>query len=110
MISYIYLIESVLADNYTYKIGFTNRPVNNRLYEINTYNPGDNRILFEYETKHNRKIETYLHNYFKSKRIKREWFYLTKDDISNFIPICNKLENQFDKLKELNNYYIKQEN
>lgn len=102
---YIYLLESNIDYEQYHKIGFTkNKDIYcNRLPNIGTGNPGEIKVLYLFETKHNRKVETSLHYYFGSKRGKGEWFKLEITDINNFIKICEKLETNFDILKENEN-------
>lgn len=106
MSDYIYLIESRLNDEVSYKIGYTKRAIKERLSEIETHNPGVNKVVALFESKHGRKVESFLHRIFKSKQIKLEWFNLTSEDVENFQPFCKRAERSFTTLKEHHNPYI----
>lgn len=65
---YIYLLENYNGDIPLYKIGFSNN-LKNRKSTLQTGNPEEIYILYKFETKHNRKVETVLHNFFNYKRV-----------------------------------------
>ena len=67
---YIYLIESYDVIDKKYKIGFSKHSLN-RLKQHDTSNPNQLSLLYEFKTKHNRKVETALHNLYKHKNIKK---------------------------------------
>lgn len=102
----IYLIESVRDYDTAYKIGYTksNNSKKNRIKNLQTGNDGKLKIISEFNTKHGKLLETTIHNYFKSKKIINEWFDLDIKDVTNFVNICEKLENNLDQLE--NNYFI----
>ncbi len=105
--SIIYLLSSILDYEEYHKIGYsTNKStLLKRFDNIKTSNPGNMKILYTFNTKHNRKVETALHNYFNNKQVNREWFKLNIEDVNNFKKICEKLENNFNILLENNNPY-----
>jgi len=95
--SYIYLMESIRDYDVIYKIGYSSKPTQ-RLKTIQTGNDGDVKILETFETKHGRKLETSMHNFFSHKRKNKEWFNLDLNDIIQFIPMCKQIENNLDYL------------
>lgn len=105
---YIYLFEATTDYEQQYKIGFTKnkRSKDVRLSAIKTGNPGDVKCIEFIKTKHNRKVETSMHNHFKSKQINREWFDLDFEDVKNFRNLCEKIEKNYDVLKESENPFI----
>jgi hypothetical protein len=108
----IYLMKSNnindLEEEHKYKIGLTIREVNKRKKELQTGNPDQLITIKEFETEYPFKVEKSLHNYFKHKNIEREWFMLEKNDIEQFIDLCNKFENNFKILYE-ENYFFRNE-
>jgi len=101
----VYLIESNLNGEITYKIGKTSRSGNTRLLELSTGNAGQMRLVCEYESKNASLIETALHSKYSHKNISREWF---SSDItpSDFLNSCKEIDNNIKKLKELGNPFI----
>lgn len=100
----IYLVKQ--ENTQLFKIGVTKKNILERIFELQTGNPNKIILVDEFETKWNFKLENYLHNYFKLKHVNGEWFELNKEDINNFISICNKGENMFNILKKSNNPFI----
>jgi len=90
-----------------YKIGFTRGDPKNRLRALSTGNPHKMEIVKVFETKFNTKLEANLHQHFKSKKIKNEWFMLKDDDVNNFINICKSVEHNYEVLAESNYYFRK---
>lgn len=105
---YIYLMESIRDYDTIYKIGYSKNP-NKRIKNIQTGNDGLVKIIEVFETKHGKKLETFLHNLYSHKRKNMEWFDLNIDDINLFQINCSKIENSLDifsKLKSEENFYI----
>lgn len=63
-----------------------------RYNTIQSYNPFDLDILAVKKTKFHDYIEKILHFEFKSKKIKGEWFDLSKQDILNLKDLMSKLD------------------
>lgn len=78
--SYVYLIQ---AENGLVKIGIAS-DVNTRFITLNIASPVKLELLFSIQRDDARQVETTLHNLFKDKRIKGEWFSLDESDL-NFI-------------------------
>ena len=98
----IYLLKDQVG---YYKIGFTKKIINERIQGLQTGNSGNFDIIHIFKTNHNRRLETALHNIFKNKHVLREFYDLNKEDINNFINICNSLEKGFDDIKNYENKY-----
>jgi hypothetical protein len=90
--STIYLLKD--SQGY-YKIGFTKNPINKRIKQLETGCAEDLELVFQFETRHNRKLETSLHNLFKHKHVNREFYDLTLEDEIKFKEICESLETAF---------------
>lgn len=101
----IYLIRCSEENDILYKIGFSINP-HKRRKTLETGNPNDLEVIDEFFTNYDRKLETAIHNRFRSKKIRREWFKLDDNDIRNFKDSCQKMEDNF-KLLEKENYYFK---
>ena len=98
----VYLIEAVRDYDTVYKIGYTksNNTKKNRIKNLQTGNDGKLNYLYEYHTEYGTKLETAIHNLYRHKKIKNEWFELDIIDVENFISLCEKIEKNFDSLKE----------
>ena len=103
----IYLIKSYNESEVLYKIGFTRGKPENRLKALETGNPNEMELFKVFDTKFDTKMETALHNKFKYNRIKNEWFRLDKDDVNNFIIICESIEKNYTILAEKNYFFRK---
>jgi len=100
--------EIVFDSNITeiYKIGFTRGNPLKRLKALQTGNPHKMEVIKVFETNFNTKLEANIHQRFKSKKVLNEWFLLEKDDINNFISVCESVENNYKILSE-SNYHFK---
>jgi len=98
----IYLIESVRDYDTVYKIGYTksNNTKKNRIVNLQTGNDGDLKIVHEYFSDYGSILERALHNFYKHKNIKNEWFELDIQDVVNFPITCEKIERNFNFLKD----------
>lgn len=97
---YIYLLECTNEDTTFYKIGYTkNSNIKKRISNLQTGSKDTIKELYKFESLHGRNIESTLHNLYKHKNIKNEWFSLDIKDVTNFLNLCEKLESNFDNLK-----------
>ena len=96
---YVYLIEETNDYDQRYKIGYTKKE-KSREDELKTGNPDKLKEVCRFKTNFNRKLETALHSFYKSKHIVREWFKLDLDDVLNFLTLCQKLEDNFKFLEK----------
>jgi|YelNatPaOPRAMG01_1025707.scaffolds.fasta_scaffold457744_1 hypothetical protein len=97
MSKYIYLIQSNLNGEYSYKIGKTSRNINKRLFEIKTSNPGKLTILYTYFTNNADVLEKALHNHYNYLKISNEWF--KNINLQNFIETIKILDNSLNIIK-----------
>jgi len=106
---FIYLIaeldkEIILSsEEVAYKIGVTKNSINKRIKQLSTGNSKVLHVIKEFKSEFAYKLESVLHKIFQDKKINKEFFALTKEDVNNFIGICQKYENNF---KILENYKI----
>lgn len=103
----IYLIKCYNDYEVLYKIGFTRGKPENRLKQLETGNPKDLELVYEFNTKFNSKLESTLHRHYNTKRIKNEWFKLDDDDVKNFKTVCEKIEEKFEFLLKENHFFKK---
>jgi len=75
--AYIYVIA---AGNDVYKIGYAIDP-SSRLLEIQIGSPVELRIVMSFQVKNGPQVESDLHNYFRIKHVRGEWFRLNSDDL-----------------------------
>lgn len=97
--SVIYLIECVRDYDTVYKIGFTERNPNKRLDQLSTGNDGELKVVRQFSTVFDQIVERALHRFYSHKNINKEWFKLDLKDVQNFIPTCEKIENNLMMLK-----------
>jgi predicted GIY-YIG superfamily endonuclease len=85
-IGYVYVMECKRVGYF--KIGYTNN-ISSRLKQLKTANP---TIQITYYQKVNNmfELETFLHERFKNKKVKGEWFDLTNAEIVDIIDFLDK--------------------
>ena len=89
--AWLYLVEENCDDIKRYKIGVTSaKDPNKRLKKLQTGNP--NKLSFRslFETDFPFKLEKLMHDFYKEKNILNEWYELTREDIEDFLTICEK--------------------
>jgi hypothetical protein len=95
---HVYLIGED-DDGYRFKIGSTRHDdVGKRLRQLQTGNSSRLIIRDSFETSEPFKLEQMLHFRLKDKKVINEWFELDEDDVSNFKPMCEKLQAIIDSL------------
>lgn len=106
----VYLIKQKNTD--LYKIGIT-KNANKRKLQIQTGSPQKIEILYLYESEMASKIERFFHKkYFHTKfdetfdKIEGEWFKLNPKEVLSFNDDCQKIEDGFKLLKELDNPFV----
>lgn len=102
----VYLISSEIDGKRYYKIGHTRRKVEERIREFRTGNVSNFSIIQVFNSKWGTKIEASLHRQFSSKRINGEWFDLDEVDLETYLPLCERLHENFDMIERENTYYI----
>lgn len=97
---YVYLIGEIGNEN-RFKIGSTRcKDINKRLKQLQTGNSEELYIKESFETTRPFKLETMLHNRFKTSNLIGEWFELSKDDVKGFKLACENLQKIIDSLKD----------
>ena len=99
---YIYLLES---HNNEHKIGVTNN-IDKRIKSLNTGTANNLILLKSFNSEYPFKVEKMIHKTFNKKKINREWFKLSIDDINKFEPLCFEFENRFKILSESDNPFF----
>ena len=106
-LSYIYLIESTDDNETIYKIGRTKNNPSIRIKQLQTGTACNLILVHDYQTKYASKLEKMLHNHFKHKNIKNEWFKLDLTDVVNFTSICEQCEKNIEILMNSGNVFFK---
>lgn len=92
---HIYLISANIEGNTVYKIGIS-KNVKKRFRQLKTGNPYIEEIVYSVLlNKHYSKVESALHNLFKSNKISGEWFMLSDNEVNNFHKTCNMIYENF---------------
>ncbi len=86
---YVYLIA---CQDY-FKIGIANN-VPNRLAQLYTGNPFDMKVVVVYGFENAEAIERSLHQRFRHKRVRGEWFVLSENEIEVLKSVCELLGGQ----------------
>ena len=79
----------IITDGQYYKIGMTTGEAHKRMKEIQTMNPRKLEVIYQMEMNFPYDYERLLHDLFKHKRLKGEWFELTKEDIPIIKDVLN---------------------
>ena len=95
---YVYLICD--SANELYKIGVTKGDIQKRMKKLQTGNATELFLVNYHETNYPYRIESMLHNHFKSQNVLNEWFELSKEDILGFTKLCNDMEKRIEALKD----------
>jgi hypothetical protein len=105
--SYIYLMESVRDYDTVYKIGYSKKP-SQRVKNVQTGNDGHVKVLYTFESKHGKKVERAVQSFYKHAHKNMEWFALDINDVCQFLPLCEKVEQNLDYLEnfKIHNLYI----
>lgn len=75
---YVYIIR--MGDTEFYKIGYSNNP-DSRLITLQNANPYTLEFVLKKRTVYAKKLETLLHQTYKDKQVKNEWFKFTEKEI-----------------------------
>lgn len=89
-----------------YKIGITKKNPVDRLKQLQTGNPTPLRLIEQFETRFDYKLENALHKYFMTENIQDEWFELSEDMVNDFLNQCEKFEKAFQMFKDYENPFI----
>jgi hypothetical protein len=88
------------GDNELYKIGVTRGSVDNRIKKLQTGNGNKIRCVSSFESIAPYKLEKVLHDYYKADREEGEWFLLSKEQVNNFLSVCELYERGFKSMTE----------
>ena len=99
----IYLIR---GNDGKYKIGIAKNP-QKRLSQLQTGNSDELKIIDTYHTRHARKIESILHNYYSYGKQRGEWFILSIEEENRFKHMCENIEKSLNLLCDMVNEFIK---
>ncbi len=89
----VYIVE--VRNSGLFKIGVT-KDINKRLSQLQTSNPYEFYLIDFFKTDKNRELEKFLHNKFRNKRYKREWFKLNQEELSEACKIaCDFIKRPF---------------
>ena len=102
----VYLLKTEDDDQFIYKIGITKHTAKKRIKSLQTGNGKDIIVVESFKSEFNNKIEAALHRRYISKRVRGEWFYLTSEDVKEFITNCQQLHDNFTLLKNSGNPFI----
>lgn len=80
--AYVYLIRC----NDLYKIGYSQNP-ESRLDGMQTSNPYLLELLWKQRIPNYQQLEEMMHERFASKRVRREWFKLGKEDVEFILSL-----------------------
>lgn len=80
--------------------------VQDRIKKLQTGNSAELHMVNYIETEYPFRLETMLHNKFKSKCVHGEWYSLTNDDIKNFQETCNQFIELIETMKQ-NPFFMK---
>lgn len=99
----VYLIAT---DDDQYKIGMTNGTVNERIEQLQVGNGNEIYFVNEFETRHFKRVEKWVHRVYANKRIEGEWFELTEEDVADFTKHCQKGHDIYETLIQSGNPFI----
>ena len=98
----VYLIR---GDDGRYKIGIANNP-KERIYQLQTGNSDQLKIIETYESENASAIEFALHAQYSHTRKVGEWFDLSVSDEVNFVKNCKRIDESVVFLKKSGNVFI----
>lgn len=97
--AFVYLLGDSGREN-TYKIGVTRGKIEKRIKQLQTGNSNEIYLINSFETEYPFYLERILHTKYHIKQTKNEWFVLTNEDIEEFIPYCQLIEENAKNLKK----------
>lgn len=100
--SYVYVLR--MRDTNYYKIGMTNRAVEERLLACQTGNPFKLEITHVFPTDEPIKLEKSLHERFKDQQLEGEWFSLFSEDLLDLARVG--VETSFDAIMATGTFLI----
>ena len=94
-----------ITDGDVYKIGVSEHP-KERLKQLQTANPNELWVAFEFPTEFGQQHETTLHRFLNRYHKRGEWFVLEKSEFENAKKICQQIEDNFKILRENSTLYL----
>jgi prophage antirepressor-like protein len=89
----VYVVtNSLYQQNDLYKIGYTYR-MDERLDDLNNASAFDFTVEYTHPTEECRRLERLLHSKFSNKRVRREFFKLTTEDLDDLKQYCESRTN-----------------
>lgn len=99
----VYLLMSTDSDGEKelFKIGITKSSINKRIRSLSTGNPNKIILINSYNSKNYKEIEKWLHSRYSLNKTnsENEWFYLTNEQVSNFVETCKKIDETINYIK-----------
>lgn len=99
----LYIIRTRGTD--LYKIGVSKNP-EGRLDNLQTGNGEELELVFKFKTNYDFKLETNLHNSYKTNRTIGEWFQFTPAQLEDVKKRCEIVEATFKSLEENNSHHF----
>lgn len=99
----VYLIAT---EDDQYKIGMTSGSVSQRIEQLQVGNAKEIQFIKEFETRHFKRVEKWMHTVHSAKRMEGEWFSLSEEDVANFTNNCQKGHNIYETLIQSGNPFI----
>lgn len=96
--SYVYLMKSLRDYDTIYKIGYSTNP-SVRKINLQTGNDGEISLVYVFQTKYGKKLETALHNFYSHARKNLEWFDLSLKEVVEFPNMCIKIEKNLELIQ-----------
>ena len=104
---FIYLIKAEIDNIEHYKIGITSRDPEYRLKELQTGNSSPLEIIQKFKTNYGNLMESTLHRTYCLDKQMGEWFSLNKEQVDNFLTVCENIENNFKNISSDNTFLDK---
>lgn len=86
----VYLLEEYRNEECAFKIGFTTKPIEERVKSMQTGNSDEIIVCHTVHTEHYLKLEKLLHNFYCPSHKRGEWFSITDEEALNFKNICDE--------------------
>lgn len=96
---YVYLLGDSSNDG-AFKIGVTRGSVERRIKKLQTGNSNEIYLECAFKTKYPFLMEKMLHARHLVNKKRDEWFYLNKEEVSNFLNECKLVDKEIEDLKD----------
>jgi hypothetical protein len=102
---WIYLIKAEKDDIEYYKIGITKKDPELRLKQLQTGNALKLELICKFKSEYGNILENTLHRTFLIEKENGEWFSLSREQVLDFMNICNRIENNLKCVHEESTLY-----